>query len=299
MEEKLQDLEKFFNYDLQIKQMISIYPEVYSKEDAIEYVDKTYKNLQDIKYMMTKMLKTMGRNELIEYLNKLFIYYEKVLLNCNYDPQKLKEFYQTCISSMDPNLIKEINQEIRGYSMFSDIHNFFLKSKTINELLYVLHRYIVNTETFYQEMPIIDQKEDKNVGTITLYGRKNDLAYAIFNQISFDLNSSYIDILSLSNNRILIMARDLGHALTIEIERENGKAHVSFFIPKVCNIDMVNNLKGIRPIKVKENTDLTTLYAKGSFEVEEKELIPDLLELMANIPQDKDMFIEGGILNKR
>ena len=43
------------------------------------------------------------------------------------------------------------------------------------------------------------------------------------------------------------MARDLGHALTIEIEIENTKAHVSYFILKVCNIDMINNLKRITP----------------------------------------------------
>lgn len=297
MEEKLQELEQFFNYNLQIKQMISLYPNVYRKEDAIEYVDKMYKNLQDIKYMLTKMLKILGNDKiLIEYLNKLFTYYEKILLTCNYNPQKLKEFYQTCISNMDPKLVNEINQEIKGYYLFSNYHKFFLKSKTINELLHVLHMYIVNTENFYKKMPIIKQKVDENIGTITLYGRKNSLAEAIFESINFNINSSLIDILSLSNNKILIMARDLGHALTIEIERENGKAHVSYFIPKVCNVDMVNNLKGINPIKINENTNLRNLYAKGSFLVDEQELITNLLELMMNVPQDKDMFIEGGIL---
>lgn len=297
MEKSLEDLELFFNYNLQIKQMISVYPNIYSKDEAIEYVDKIYKNLQDIKYMLIKILKALGNDEiLIEYLNKLFTYYEKRLLNCNYNPQKLKEFYQTCISNMDPKLIKEINTEITGYYLFNSYQKCFLQSKTINELLHVLHMHIVNTEGFYQKMPLIEQKVDENVGTITLYGRKNSLAEAIFKSIDFNINSSIIDILSLTNNRILIMARDLGHALTIEIEEENGKAYVSYFIPKVCNIDMVNNLKGITPIKANETTDLRNLYAKGSFLVDTSELIPNLLELMMNVPQDKDMFIKGGIL---
>ena len=296
MEDKLQDLEQFFNYNLQIKQMISVYPDIYSEEDTIEYVDKMTKNLQDIKYMLTKILKKLGNDErLIEYLNKLFTYYEKCLLNCNYNPQKLKDFYQTCISNMDPQLINEINQEICGYYIFSNYHKFFLQSKTINELLHVLHMYIVNTESFYQKMPIIKQKVDENIGTITLYGRDNPLAEALFENINFNIDSRRIDILSLSNNRILIMARDLGHALTIEIAKEKSEYHVSYFIPKVCNIDMVNNLKGITPIKIKEDTDLRNLYAKGSFLVNEQELIPNLLELMMSVPQDKDMFIEGGI----
>ena len=74
MENKLQDLEQFFNYNLQIKQMISVYPDIYSEEDTIEYVDKMTKNLQDIKYMLTKILKNLGNDErLIEYLNKLIL----------------------------------------------------------------------------------------------------------------------------------------------------------------------------------------------------------------------------------
>ena len=103
MENKLQDLEQFFNYNLQIKQMISIYPDIYSEEDTIEYVDKMTKNLQDIKYMLTKILKNLGNYErLIEYLNKLFTYYEKRLLSSNYNPQKLKDFYQNMYFQYGP-----------------------------------------------------------------------------------------------------------------------------------------------------------------------------------------------------
>ena len=149
MKDKLYDLEQFFNYNLQIKQMLSFYPEIYSKEDAIEYVDKTYKNLQDIKYMLIKMITIIDQDEkIIQYINKLFAYYEKVLLNSHYNPQKLREFYRNCLSNMDPTLIHEINKEIKGYYLFNDYHSFFYQSKTINELIHVLHQYITNNETF-------------------------------------------------------------------------------------------------------------------------------------------------------
>ena len=299
MKDKLYDLEQFFNYNLQIKQMLSFYPEIYSKEDAIEYVDKTYKNLQDIKYMLIKMITIIDQDEkIIQYINKLFAYYEKVLLNSHYNPQKLREFYRNCLSNMDPTLIHEINKEIKGYYLFNDYHSFFYQSKTINELIHVLHQYITNNETFYQKIPIDSQKTNQYEGTITLYGHNTPIANAIY--INMDhINSSIIDILSLNNNHILMMARDLGHALTIEIEIEKEKAHVKHFIPKVCNIDMVNHLKGITPIKANENSDIGNLYAKGSFEINTEDLIPNLLELMTNVPKDEDMFIKGGTLNNK
>lgn len=297
---ELQNLEQFFDYNIEIKIMIATYPDIYTQEDAIEYVDKMYKKLQDMEYMFTKILKMLGNDEtLLNYLKKLFTHYEKELLNTHYDPKKLKEFYQNCISNMNPNLIQKINTQIKGYYLFSNYQSCFLDCITINELLHVLHTYIVNTESFYERMPVIAKKEDEAVGTITLYGRPSILAETIFNSLDFNINSSIIDILSLNNNRILIMARDLGHALTIEIEATNNLAHVSYFIPKVCNIDMVNKLKGITPIKVDENTNLKELYAKGSFEVPVNELIPNLTEFMMNVPKDEDMFLEGGILANR
>ena len=95
------------------------------------------------------------------------------------------------------------------------------------------------------------------------------------------------------------MARDLGHALTVEIEYDENMAHVSYFIPKVCNILMVNKLKGITPVKVDENGNLKTPYAKGSFEVETKDLLPTIIELLQNVPQDRDMSMEGGIFENK
>lgn len=300
MEKNLQDLEQFFKYDMEIKQLMAFYPDIYDNKSLIDYINKTYKNLQDIKYMLEKMLQFIGADEtLTKYLNKRFRDYEKTLLKSMINRKRLAEFYQTCISNMNPELVDEINHKIKGYYVFCNYQEPFLKSKTINELLHVLHSYVVNNENFYEAMPIIEEKTNEKMQRITLRGHKSEIAKAIFDNVSFDLDSDYMDILSLSNGRILIMARDLGHALTIEIEKENDKVHVSYFIPKVCNIDMVNNLKGITPIKINEDTDLRNLYAKGSFEVTEQELIPNLLELMMNIPQDKDIIIKDEFLKER
>lgn len=298
MEEKLQSLEQFFQDDAKIKQLMTFYPNVYDRDTAIAYEDKMIKNLQEIKYLFTRMLKKIGSDREIDYLNKLFARYESSLLNCKYDPKKLAQFYEACISNMDPALIDEMNCNIFGYYIFSNYQGTFFKCKTINELLHLLHTYMINSESFYQTMPIINQKEDEYENKVTLYGRNNFLAQTLFDSMD-QIDSSIIDILSLKNNHILIMAKDLGHALTVEIEYDENMTHVSYFIPKVCYILMVNKLKGITPVKVDENGNLKTPYAKGSFEVETKDLLPTIIELLQNVPQDRDMSMEGGIFENK
>lgn len=63
MEKNLQDLEQFFKYDMEIKQLMAFYPDIYDNKSLIGYINKTYKNLQDIKYMLEKMLQFIGADE--------------------------------------------------------------------------------------------------------------------------------------------------------------------------------------------------------------------------------------------
>ena len=288
MEKNLQAFEKFFDYNLQIKKLLTCYPNIESERDAITYIDQTYQNLKDIKYMLSKMLIIVrDSTTLHNHLNKLFQYYEKTLVMCGNNKEALTQFYKTCIANMNPTLIDKMNQEIKGYYIFSDMNKSFLNCKTINEMLHVLHMYAINTEWFYKTMPILESKTNED-DKIILYGRPNEIAKAIFDNLNFNLNSRQIDILSL-NNRILIMARDLGHALTIEIELNNNEAYINYFIPKVCNIDMVNNLKGITPVKTDENGNLKTPYATGNFKVMTNELTTNIINFMENVPTDKDI----------
>ncbi|MDD4608472.1 MAG: hypothetical protein PHD10_05035, partial [Bacilli bacterium] len=113
----------------------------------------------------------------------------------------------------------------------------------------------------------------------------DDTAYEIFK--NFPIQDIRADILSLSD-RILIMARDLGHALMIEITFKEEKAIVNYFIPKVCNYLMVNELKGVNQVKSDSK------FAKGSFEIEKELLKETLFDFIVNVPKDEDMFKEGG-----
>lgn len=79
------------------------------------------------------------------------------------------------------------------------------------------------------------------------------------------------------------------HALFIEIDIEGDKCMVKYFIPKVCNYVMVNELNGITPVKNGDD------YAVGQFEVYTENLASEIVNLILNVPTDEHMFIEGGI----
>lgn len=85
-----------------------------------------------------------------------------------------------------------------------------------------------------------------------------------------------------------MMVRDRGHALSIEIEKENDKYYVKYFIPKICNIDMVNSLKGVN--KVTRDSK----YTVGVFETDLERLPFEIINFISKVPMDNHMFIEGG-----
>lgn len=95
--------------------------------------------------------------------------------------------------------------------------------------------------------------------------------------------------MSISDDRVIMMVRDIGHALSIEIEKENDKYYIRYFIPKVCNIDMVNSLKGVKKVKKGDN------YTVGIFETSLEKLPFDLVDFISKVPTDIDMYKEGGI----
>ena len=79
-----------------------------------------------------------------------------------------------------------------------------------------------------------------------------------------------------------MMVRDRGHALSIEIEKENDKYYVKYFIPNINNVDMVNELKGVR--KVNDQSKFTT----GIFETNLENLTSNLTDFIGHVPTDFD-----------
>ena len=102
-------------------------------------------------------------------------------------------------------------------------------------------------------------------------------------------------ILSISDNHIIIMLRDFGHATTLDINIENKNAWIEYFIPKVCNYLMVNSLPGIR--KIEEGTYSPT--AKGMVVVKTADLPHYVNDFIKKIQLMRTCLKKAGYLIKR
>lgn len=89
----------------------------------------------------------------------------------------------------------------------------------------------------------------------------------------------------INDKKLIMMVRDRGHALTIDISLNNDMARIEYFIPKLCNIEMINNLPGIN--KVNENS----VGATGVMEVPINTLPSVLFDFISRVPTDNDMII--------
>lgn len=248
MNENYENLDKFFKIDLKIKDLIlKTRPneKTYDTSGAIKYVDNLIKELDTIKdyffwvidtYNMSPYLKDVINNSLNEYNEKL--------LNSNYDYDRLTRIYEECILKMTVGLEKELQKNLFGYNINRKEVESFEKCKTINDYLHAFHFYIVNNEKIFHSMPVIDRKINKDDEPIILFGKENDLSRDLFNKYPVELGTGEVDILSFDDH-LLMMIRDVGHALSIDSTIENDNIRVSYFVPKSCNIEKVNKLKGV------------------------------------------------------
>lgn len=83
---------------------------------------------------------------------------------------------------------------------------------------------------------------------------------------------------------MFLMSRERGHALSIEVTINDDIARIEYFIPKLCNIEMINNLPGIN--KVKEGS----IGATGAIEVDKSTLTETLIDFIRKVPTDSDMI---------
>lgn len=286
MEDKYKLLEQFFDINLKIKElMIKCAPtenDNYNFDSRIKYGDKLYFAIEDIKDLFLKILENLNLNHLEKDILKLFKTYQKKLLFCNYSFKRMASFYQKCFSNMEIELIQKVKEEFVGYTLFNSINGIINEAKSINELLHVFHSFVLNNEYFYQSIPALMQRELLNSETVTLRGKQNDIAKDFFINLPVELNLGITDIVAFQN-KIIMMVRDLGHALTIEIDIDNDVCIVRYFIPKVCNYEMAQNLKGIEGLKK------DTRFASGKFLCNTCDLSNELFDFLEKVPTDRDL----------
>lgn len=304
MGDELKKLMHFFKTDTMIKRslIINAPPSVgdaYNAESLIKYSDK----LEDeIKYIFSQ-IKCVIKNfyndpDILSFVDKMKANITENLAHSCGNLTLLRKFYNDYLTDMSEELIDEVRESFVGYSIFYGISVDMLKNvKTLNELLHVIHTAIVNDEKIYQSINVIGSKDIINSSTddyvekypLVLYGEEGNLSKEIFDKFPTDnFFCGNTDIVSLENscNKIIMMIRDRGHALMIEMEIGDRDVKVDYHIPKLCNIEMINRLPGIR--KVQDDSPMFS-GTTGMFIVPKDKLAPSVIDLISSVPTDMDM----------
>lgn len=304
MEESLKSLVQLFKSDSKIKEILLKVapPDFANQDDIIEYSDKLMQAIDDIAFEMdqifshsifvipTTMKETMKSN-----LKSIKLKVQQTL-----SPDELRKIYKDCFSDMSSDFVKDVGMVCVGYSMhvhfYKDGHNIGLSevvanAKSINEMLHLLHSYICNNEAVFRSMPIVDKKSIGPYGNCTLFGSSNHIAKDIYDSMPTNSKDSEIGetyIIGL-DNRVLMMVRDMGHALTIDIEedKEKGTAFVKYFVPKICNPEKLNKLRGIHKVPITK--DWLDMSASGMYETSIDGFGADMVNFIEQVPTDADI----------
>lgn len=287
-DELLIKLQHFFEVDLKIKkELLNMTP---PSDDQYYDIEKYIDNVNDSLIYIFSELKCItsdifGSNTQI--MNKV-IAMENAIKNsfysCGYDIDKLRTFYKKCISDMELDFIDSVKEECVGYTFGGG--SSAQKAKTINEILHFIHSYILNNEQLLQSISLINKKENDYGYPISLRGFQVPLFEQLLEVFPNDLDVGWTDMVAVNERKLLMMVRDRGHALTIEITLNIQTARIEYFIPKLCNIDMVNNLPGINKV----NQD--SVGATGVIEVPLNDLQNTLFSFISKVPMDSDMVFK-------
>ena len=298
MNENYEKLDKFFKIDLKIKDLIlktKPNEKIYDTSGAIKYVDNLIKELDTIKDYFFWIIDTYNKSPYLkDVINNSFDEYDEKLLNSNYDYDRLTRIYEECILKMTSGLEKELQKNLFGYNINRKEVKSFEKCKTINDYLHAFHFYIVNNEKIFHSMPIIDRKINKDDEPIILFGKENDLSRDLFNKYPVELGTGEVDILSFDDH-LLMMIRDVGHALSVDSTIENDNIRVSYFVPKSCNIEKVNKLKGVT--KLDPLTSDMFSPTNGEFVCKKEDFTSEMIDFISNVPTDIDAFSKSNFMH--
>lgn len=202
--------------------------------------------------------------------------------SCGLDVVKLRKFYEQYVSNMEELFVGAVKRGCRGYTDYDNVPIYMVSS--INEMLHLIHSIVVNNENVLQAIPVIEQKINNDNKYISLRGVDTEVSRQFFHNLPENLDVGTTDIVALNDKKILMMVGDRGHAMTTEIELDGGFAYIEYFIPKLCNIDMINRLPGINKV----TSD--SIGATGVIVTEIKYLSDTLVDFILKVPTDTDMI---------
>ena len=175
--EKLERIEEFFKYDLEIKKMLhDLVPNFidgYDQDYIFKYSDRIFKDLKVIKYYIVRIMNSFSIKN-TEFIDEIFKKYEISLAEAGNDFNKINSFYKSNLSDMSPKFIDNINRNCVGYTF--EKSNLINEARTVNEILHFLHHYIINNEEFYMSIPKISEKTNYEGEDIILRGVENKIS---------------------------------------------------------------------------------------------------------------------------
>ena len=284
-------LDHFFQVDFEIKKgMYNLAPTSLKYHDELS-IQKYTDTLDDLlRYIFSELkciaLDIFGNNSNV--ILKIFSLEKTIkdqFYSCGFDIDKLKKFYGVYVSNMTSDFINSVKQECVGYT-FGGTSSVEI-AKSLNEILHFLHSYIINNENILQSISLINQKKNEFNYPIQLRGNKVEIFEQLFEQFPTNIDVGWTDMVVINEKKLIMMVRDRGHALSIEISLNGDIARIEYFIPKLCNIDMINALPGINKV----NND--SVGATGVIEVNKSELPQILFDFITKVPMDSDMIFEN------
>ena len=289
-----ENLKLFFDMDLKVKQILS---ELVPNSITEVYMNKLIKQTKLLEYYLNKMVVIAGEPYLASVIKKKFqaiktSLYELeslVMKSSSVVPpevqRKIQLFYHQYYADISDSFISDVNEHILGYYLFKSLKDILEEASTVNEMTHALHAYVTRDERKYRSMPVLSF-EEMEYGTKTLYGEEQTslLGKQIYDSIIDDSRFGNTDILAFEND-VYVMIRNLAHALTIHITKlPSDQYKVEYYLPKICNLEMVQALKGIEHI--------TPSWATGKFFASNQEFYSLFSQFLANVPTDKDMELK-------
>lgn len=283
----LYKLENFFYLDLEIKKLLNAttpdIKDLTDKDSIFEYGTSLEKVLETTESFLEKIITSFNLDIDLKDLETIFEYLQTKLLNTNYDYNNLVNFYKTYIMKFDPKYAYLVRKKLHGYND-NHLNEVFFKATSINEMLHAIHFYIINNEEILESMPVLSKGKTKGNYPITLYGNNLSIGKSIFNSLKNSERIGNTDIVVLKD-KILFMIRDCGHATQIEVNFKDDNCLVNYYFPKVCNLNLANNLKGVN--KVND----TSSFITGAFDCKKEELVMELTDFIEKIPTDLEKDI--------
>lgn len=282
----IQELERFFDLDLSLKKLIeSSRPNIYNS-DIVDIENDLLKVVNTSRRVLNQMV-FMTDLDVEEEFNELIEKIEEKIKNCNYDINKLISVYENDILNFSKGLEESLEKNIKGYNVKNGIYVPLRYCNTINDMLHYIHFYVLNDQKTLQSMNIVDKKLNESGVYSILYGNVSEEAKDIFDNLPNSKRENQIDVVSF-NNHVIVMVRDVGHALTIDVQKENDNYRVYYFIPKTCNVEMTNNLRGVKKLDP-DNYDLND-PTHGEFVVSKNELGKVVGDFIAMVPTDENVL---------